>query len=248
MKQLAFFTIIAITLMACNKSRPSYLMPRETKVFHDSKLPANYKGPFGTSIGENTVKEFTKILESSDIIKKNREKEYIYEIPDSIFDIEHISSKYVNENKIFTRHDYSCSKNDIYITAIAYNDTIVHISLNAKDINEKLIEKYGEGEGELTESRFGTDKNGETNLKDFWPGNEYRHWENKFVNIEFTDNYRGEKSHPLRAEINEQLITPDTKKVEIISIKHYKLIKALIDNHIATEREKIKQSDIIKDL
>lgn len=248
MKQLALFTIIAITLMACNKSRPSYLMPRETKVFHDCKLPASYKGPFGTSIGENTVKEFTKILESSEIIEEKREKEFIYEIPDSIFSIEHISSIYVKENKIFTRHDYICLKGDIYITAIAYNDTVVHMSLNAKEINKKLIEKYGDGEGELTESTFGTDKNGEPDFKDFWPGNEYRHWENKFVNIEYTDNYIGEKSYPLRAEINKQLITPDTKKVEIISIKHYKLIKTLIDNHIATEREKIKQSDIIKDL
>lgn len=247
MKQLVLLSIIAIMIMACNKSRPSYLMPRDEKELNDNKLPANYKGPFGTDIGNSTLNEFYDVLKKHGFTKHIK-SEYAYRIPDSIFNIDNIGSKYIDQSENLKLMNFYILEPRTYLSAISINDTVVHLTLSSENLIEKIKTKYGDGIGEYKDFVFGRNAKGDINFNDYLPREEYRYWQNKNLIIKYKYDDYEKLPYPLRAEISDHHDIVDMEKVEIISIKHYKRIKTLIDNHIATEREKIKQADIIKDL
>lgn len=191
MKKLLLLSLLLLSLISCsiNKKKSAhsiYYSIKPTKISmsasEEKERMKGVVGCYGLVLGQTTKKEAIKKLYPLKAIAQSLH--YKTTITDEYVPDEYMKIPNINV-LLWQKKD---SDNEINITSIFVNDTLVqevieYWGCDASNLKQKLIEKYGEGNGEYKEGVFGVDKNGELNFSDYCAGYEYREWQNENISI-----------------------------------------------------------------
>lgn len=231
MKHLLLFIAAIVAFSACGNNSPKLYK------YNDDKLPDNYTGPFGTSIGENTTEEFEKIIAEKTFRKETEiDDDQIYTI--SLYKYPSDADETIRTSESL-KINYYTSDDDMSISSVSLNDTVVHVFLSYDNVEYDFKKKYGEGVGEF---QLPAEK-----PKTLMDGYSYtvRIWQNKHICAKYKISHNQE-SEPcyLPVVMNLPFGIYDTHSIEFVSFKKYDKLKSLIDSIIKSrndEYEKIEE-------
>lgn len=196
MKKYYLFLLSCFFISSCDKSKSSYNIFMQKKAIIYSTPPEqelaimrDIKGCYGLTLDKNTPSEARLIL--------TKEK---FDFKGPFHHDYRTSKNYDNislpcENiSLYTATLFKSYDNSIVIYMHFTNDTLSQIQLSFNDDNfnleEYLISKYGQGNGEKKDTEFGIKKDGSLNFNDVTHGYEFRRWQNNKISIDWhEDNY-----------------------------------------------------------
>lgn len=155
----------------------------------EAAIMHNIKGCYGLTLDKNTPSEAEVILtkENFDFDGPFRHNYHSAKRYDNIsLPCENIS--------LYTATLSKSYDSNIVIYMHFTNDTLSQIQLSFNDdhfnLEEYLISKYGQGNGEKKDTEFGIKKDGSLNFNDVTHGYEFRRWQNDKISIDWhEDNY-----------------------------------------------------------
>lgn len=191
------YIILAIVciLTSCNKSKTAQSIYNSTPATIYSMTPEeeaermkDVNGCYGLSLDKTSIKQAKKIMKSegASFEKRSRNSYDIYENGWKKITFECPEVKNIVEYESEIKHSYDKST---FIHMSFVNDTLSQICLSFRDksyiLENDLVQKYGEGNGEYKPTCFGRDKDGNINLKDCVLGYKYRQWQNETLYLDW---------------------------------------------------------------
>lgn len=196
MKEKLYLLIALIcVLTSCQKSKSAKSILDDTPATiysmskkEESKRMKGVIGCYGLTLNKTTPNEARKILMNQNADFKGPYHLIPYQVYKSNTDIR-LEMDLIQNISSYRSEIKNSNDKSTYIHTIYVNDTLSQICVNIIDfsysLEEDLVYKYGEGNGQKKDMQFGLDENGKPDINDYIMGYEYRQWQNDDIVIDW---------------------------------------------------------------